>query len=549
MKYFRFLTICMVILLSFQGCNYIKNQKDYDYLIAIDSLLAKQPEQALHQLNKIDYNSFNKYNKSYYYLIETIALDKTYFQFTSDSIINEVVKSLQDIDENLSFNLARAYMYQGIVRYRLGATDSTAFTPLKQADEVFSKISKPDPQNHYLCLYYLGEIHDSNNNPETSFFYTQKAVAIAKKLNRRDYLFNAYKNLTWSTLQRGKMDLAKLYLDSMSQNLKNNAENKISLKNAQATYYQLKNEPAKSIELVKQIISIKANSHFSHSNLAAYNQLSKLYLDLNLLDSAQKYGLLSIQEIQDTLNPVNHYYFQHLAIISERNNHLQISKEAYKRAYQIISANIDEQLNTNILELEKKYNLKQAENEILKHKNQLLVLSGILLLTLFVLVVFIFYISKQKLIKKLTLERNVALEKENIQNKKELIEKHLILKLFHHISHKNLEIKNLLYDLKINKHIETNKLIFKKISNEYDIFVKKSKLSEAGIISEELLLNFTGESKENIALLNSGESELLFLLALKIDTREIAILLNTTPESIRSRKLKLRKKGFLLSAE
>lgn len=56
----------MVILLSFQGCNYIKNQKDYDYLIAIDSLLAKQPEQALHQLNKIDYNSFNKYNKSYY---------------------------------------------------------------------------------------------------------------------------------------------------------------------------------------------------------------------------------------------------------------------------------------------------------------------------------------------------------------------------------------------------------------------------------------------------------------------------------------------------
>lgn len=539
----------MVILLFFQGCDINKNQKDFDHLITIDSLLAKQPEHVLHQLKNIDFNSFNKYNQSYYYLIETIALDKTYFEFTSDSIINLVVKSLQEIDENLSFNLARAYMYQGIVRYRLGATDSTAFTPLKQADAVFSKISKPDPQNHYLCLYYLGEILDSNNNLETSFLYTQKAVAIAKMLNRRDYLFNAYRNLTWSALQSEKLNLAKLYIDSMSQNLIDNDEHKISLKNAQATYYQLNNEAEKSVELVKQILEIKAFANYSYSNLATYNQLSKLYLSLNQLDSAQKYGLLSIQEIQDTLNPVNHFYYKHLAVISERNNQFKLSTDAYKRAYQIISANIDVQLNTNILELEKKYNLKQAENEILKHKNQSQVLAGILLLSLFVLVVFIFYINKLKLIKKLTLARNVALEKENIQNKKELIEKHLILKLFHHISQKNLEIKNLLYDLKINKHIETNKLIFQKISNEYDIFNQKSKLSEAGIISEELLINFTGESKENLALLNAGESELLFLLAIKIETKEIAILLNTTPESIRSRKLKLRKKGFLLSAE
>jgi hypothetical protein len=140
--------IIFSILLS---CDKRELNPDFDRLVKLDSLILKSPEAALDSLEKTNPSNFSKYNRAYYNLLTIIASDKSYVNFTSDSLINQVVNDLSSYRVKHPNKYARALMYQGLVRYRLGKTDNLAYKPIKDAVKIFENESIKDLKNLYLC--------------------------------------------------------------------------------------------------------------------------------------------------------------------------------------------------------------------------------------------------------------------------------------------------------------------------------------------------------------------------------------------------------------
>jgi len=199
MKWFGYISFFSFLLLATVACQQEKNNDDTAELVQLDSLLSVQPEAALDSLELIETDNLNKYNKAYHQLLEVIAKDKTYFNFISDSLIKSTVDLLSTFRSKQPNNYARSLMYKGIVHYRMQITDSTAYQPLREAALLFRTLTPPDLKNQYLCFYYLGEIHDKNNNILQSKSYYEKAAQIAKQLGDTSYLFSSYMNLFWNS--------------------------------------------------------------------------------------------------------------------------------------------------------------------------------------------------------------------------------------------------------------------------------------------------------------------------------------------------------------
>ena len=61
-------------------------------------------------------------------------------------------------------------------------------------------------------------------------------------------------------------------------------------------------------------------------------------------------------------------------------------------------------------------------------------------------------------------------------------------------------------------------------------------------VNSELLKVFTGLTEEALSVMNNSEKLLLVFKSIGLENEQIAVLFNTTSDSIRSRKSKLKKK-------
>jgi len=181
-----FLFVLIIVLV---GCNSKRQQGYTTRLDLLDSLVEIQPAQILDSLEELQSRKLSKFNSAYAHVLQTIAQDKTYTEFTSDSLMTAATATLKHYKNKAPLVYAHSLMYLGLVRYRMGVTDSTAYQPLREASRLFAGMASPDITSEYLCNYYLGEIHNRNNNLLLSNKYYFKSLQIAERLNNTDYLF------------------------------------------------------------------------------------------------------------------------------------------------------------------------------------------------------------------------------------------------------------------------------------------------------------------------------------------------------------------------
>jgi hypothetical protein len=216
----------------------------------------------------------------------------------------------------------------------------------------------------------------------------------------------------------------------------------------------------------------------------------------------------------------------------------------------------DKELNKKVLRLEKKERLTEAENTALRHKNHIIILTGVVLLLLIALLMLVWYLIKQKQIrlsvesrnrlleteKKLISDSQEALANHNFVTEQELLNKQLVLSFFRQVSAQNLEMKNFLSDLKANPYIIENKALHARITKECENYHHNTKISNGVLLSDDKLMTLTGISKADAEKLNKSEKMILLLMAIHVDNPEIAVLFNTSTDSIRNRKSQLKKK-------
>lgn len=81
--------ICLCLLFTV-SCSRERDEGLYSRLFQWDALLQEQPEAIRDSLVTLRPGELSQANRAYYGLLKTIADDKTYVDFTSDSLINSV---------------------------------------------------------------------------------------------------------------------------------------------------------------------------------------------------------------------------------------------------------------------------------------------------------------------------------------------------------------------------------------------------------------------------------------------------------------------------
>ncbi|VBB45268.1 hypothetical protein TRIP_D300155 [uncultured Paludibacter sp.] len=534
-----------------------------DKLIEMDSMTYKYPNYVFNHIDSVREKNANDYEKSYFELIKIIVSDKKGIKFTSDTTINRIVEVFSKNPRHFPQNYLRALMYQGIIRFQSGISDNKAYEPIKKALSLSEEADESEALNMrdtQIAYYYLGLIHNKNNNVTQSHEYFKQALFIAETLNDSAVLFKTYRDMYWNRMKALDFFTAKSILQELQVFPVYSEEQIRDIRNAEAAFYNSEKRYRNALKLDYQLLSSDKSKNDSHALVADYFRISDNYKYLNKLDSALYYGELAAKNIVDTAFYLNYYYYLNVAEIAAKMNNFKKSSEAYSQVYSLMNKAITQQLNTQILELEKKYDASESERKAirLKSDNVWLQFSIMMLAFVFILITLI-YRNKARIRKeneKLILKENKILEQQKMLveerakqaaldkklAERKLVEKQFVIPIYRQISQRNLDIKNFLMDLKSHGYISKNPQLLERIENEYKNYIQTTKISETQFLSDELFADLTGIKVNESQLFNESEKLMMAFLATGADNQQMATLLNTSVESIRVRKSKLKKK-------
>ncbi len=537
------LTLLAIIVLG-TSCDNGSDKAMLQRLTTWDAVIDSLPAQISDSLKTLDENQLSRANKTYYHLLKVIADDKTYVNFTSDSLINSVCNYYRT-HEPKNKNYIRSLAYQGIVRTRMGVKDSTVFEPLKEADRLFQSMVPPDPSLGYLINYFLGNIHYNNRNYPTANDYFLRTLGYARQENDSIHLFDTFLALYWNEMQQKDLRKGKIYLDSLSSYFNRLPGKDYFILNAQSVYYDVMNEPEKALEKEKDKLLLYEKQEENIDLSRVFFNISNRYVGLEQLDSAMLYAQMAINCIEDSTYLYNHLYFENAASIAEKQLNFEIANSYRKKAAEFYKNSVNDRLDTQIAELEKKYDLTAAENEILRTRQQnLIIIIGALILVIVLIMILMYALSVQRNSKLKLLEAENRMKQQEFQAnimKEEAGKRKWLLQLYSHISGRLTSLHEEVETLS-QKYISANPKVYKeleKIVKTTDTDLRD--ITKTLATDDETFYAYTHlNDKEGI--FNTNEKMLLMLLACDADNRQLATFMNTSVESIRVRKSQLKKK-------
>ena len=545
MRYFIFIAVAAATAVLFISCNERENGEIHKILTQWDNLLEKNPNAISDSLKTIDPQTLSRENRAYYNLLKTISDDKTYFEFRNDSLINRVV-DYYHLHEPYSNNYIRALTYKGIVRTRMGVTDSTVYEPLKKADHIFHTQKNPDPAIGYILHYFLGNTHFNNASYVLADKYFQESLHNAKLKKDSTHIFDAYLAIYWNEMAQSDFDAGKKYVDTLSLFFDEIPDKNYLILNAQSVYYEATKEFEKALECDKKLLTLTKSQKEDIDFSSLYFAVSDRYNTLNQLDSAMLYGQIAIENIVDEANKGNYLLYENVANIAEKQQNYLLANTYRQKAFDLYEKSVKDRLNTQVMELEKKYDLSEAENIALKSQQNTLIIAIIALLLAMLATILIMLNVKNRREAKIKLMRlEHEAETRAIETKlleEEANKRDWLIQLYGHISNRLTSLQENFNTLS-QRYVSSHPKIYENMHNILHTAESDLREMPKNLIPDENTFSlYTNLSMEAAELFNANEKIMLMLLVCKADNRQISTFMNTSIESIRARKSQLKKK-------
>ena len=534
-----------IVTILFVSCHGQENKEIHILLSRWDTLLDNEPRAVSDSLKTIDPGNLSRENRAYYNLLKTISDDKTYFEFKNDSLINKVV-DYYHLHDPYGNNYIRALTYKGIVRTRMGITDSTVYEPLKRADNIFHTQKDPNPSIGYLLHYFLGNTHYTNASYELAGKYFQEALYNAKLKSDSTHIFDAYLAIYWNEMMQSNYDNGERYLDTLSSFYDLLPDKTYFILNARSVYFNATGEYQKALECEKKQLSLIGSQKENIDLSRLYYVVSDRYNKLNELDSAMYYGQMAIDNIKNENIKHNYLFYDNVANIAEKQQKYSLANTYRQKAFQVYEETVSDRLDTQIMEMEKKYDLSEAENIALRSRQSTLYLAIFALLLMLLLgILFIINIRTRRSAKmKLMIIEHEA-ERQALETKlleEEASKRDWLIQIYGYISNRLTSLQES-FDTLSQRYVSSQPKVYE---NMYNILhTTESDLREMPktlIPDENTFTLYTNLSKEEAEYFNINEKIMLMLLACKADNRQISTFMNASIESIRARKSQLKKK-------
>ncbi len=550
---FRFSMLFGMLLVLLSSCEERESDEMQARLRQWDAMLQSNHQSVSDSLETINPSTLSDENKAYYNLLSTICALRGGQPVESDSLITEVADYYEDNPENRE-NRIRAFIFQGIVRSQVkGHSDSTVFESFKTAGKLLREQVNPKPINGFLINYYLGKTHYGRDNLALAEQYFQKADDFAKKANDTTLILEAQQAIFWNCLKMDKVNKAKLYLDSLENYPNSPPETKSEIAKAKAVYYHTIGDYRNALLSEKEQLAegMIDKSPFEVSNI--FYNISNRYFNINKLDSAMLYGQIAIDYATDSIGKYNYLLYENVADIAEKLGNYKMSNLYRKRSLEAYEHAVQERLNTQIIKLEKQYDLSEAENRALRSKQQTLYLAiALLLLTLILFIVVRIYKSRGRKMEFQLLLAEMKAENQRLETKimeEEAGKRKWLIKLYGYISER-LNILQNNFETLSQKYIASHPKVYESMneilhSTENDLREFPKEL----IPSKESFFLYTNMDESTMERFSDNEKIILMLLVCKADNRQIATFMNTTPESTRARKSQLKRKLIELNID
>lgn len=509
-----------------------------------DSMIDSKPRLVSDSLKTLEVEKLNRSNRAYYNLLKVITDDKTYVNFTNDSLINSVTYYYKSHDPK-NPNLIRSLAYQGIVRTRMGVRDSTVYEPLREANRLLNSSSHPNFSLGYLINYFLGNINYNGRNYTSADEHYQKAYEFALLEKDSVHLFDTFLAFFWNEMQQRNIEKGKNYLDSLSAFYSLLPDKDYFILNAQSFYYDVIGDPVTALEREKAKLSLVRSQDENIDISRVYYNISSRYVGLQSLDSAMLYAQIALDMIKDSTYRQNYLYHLKIADIAEMQDNFTLANRYRKDAFEMYINSAQDRFNTQIAEFEKRYDLTESENEALRARQQSLrVVIGALIL----IIVLIFILMYARKVRRLTqLKLIQAEEKMRHQEmqaeimREEEGKRKWLLQLYSNISDRLTFLQGEFEKL-TQKYVSSQPKVYKDMqtilkNTDTDLRDINRTLSP----DEETFYSYT-HLKDEKGVLNANEKMMLMLLACDADNRQLATFMNTTVESVRVRKSQLKKK-------
>ena len=545
MRHFIYIVIAAATAMLFISCNGRENSEIHKILTQWDNLLEKNPDAISDSLKTINPQTLSRENRAYYNLLKTISDDKTYFEFRNDSLINRVV-DYYHLHEPYSNNYIRALTYKGIVRTRMGITDSTVYEPLKKADHIFHTQKNPDPATGYILHYFMGNTHYYNGNFELAGKYFQESLHNAKLKNDSLHIFDAYLAIYWNKMAQSDFDTGRKYLDSLSFFFDKITDKNYLILNAQSVYYEATKEFDKALDCDKKLLTLTKSQKEDIDFSSLYFAISTRYSTLNQLDSAMLYGQIAIESIVDENKKENYLFYDNVADIAEKQQNYSLANTYRQSAFTMYEKSVKDRLNTQVMELEKKYDLSEAENIALKSQQNTLIIAIIaLLLAMLATILIMLNVKNRREAKIKLMQLEHEAETRAIETKlleEEANKRDWLIQLYGHISNRLTSLQENFNTLS-QRYVSSHPKIYENMHSILHTAESDLREMPKNLIPDENTFSlYTNLSKEAAKLFNANEKIMLMLLVCKADNRQISTFMNTSIESIRARKSQLKKK-------
>ena len=325
----------------------------------VDSILVSLPDDALSRLEGVDIDNLTHHDRVYYNLLYTIAADKTYYNFESDSLIYTTTSG--STFRNDHYNRFRANLYHGIVKFRIDEYDSTGYYLLLKANEICESYRIPNDSYKRLLYWYMADYNKMYSNFILAEEYFQKERVVIKMLEDNHSMHKNNIALYWVYRAQQKSDDMRRIVDLYENDDSIPQAYMIDVYNMRTSYYYYIDDYEKTIEYGKREAKLRSDNNL---RVKIYYNIADSYYELNQIDSAIKYMRLSLDNnltgsSQENLQLAFHYNKMLSRLYADKGDYKSsyiYSEEALKYHDEVVKfhSNNSAQNMERLLEIEKR---------------------------------------------------------------------------------------------------------------------------------------------------------------------------------------------------
>ncbi len=357
-------------------------------LVAIDSLLTRQPDSALARLNDIEPSSLtNEGNRAYHALLLTQARYRCYITATSDSDINQALAYYQRHSSDRE-KLTRAYIYKGAVAEELGDPEGA----MRHFKSAATTVPADDEFLQGYIKLRIGNIYRNHLVADSSdVMMFKEALSHFKQVPDSFYILTCLSEIGSSYLKTNR-DSVMPYLTQAREMAQRLREDDLVLINDIFIdeYKAFSNDPALINEAKEHALSLICSNEDCNDYQSLLMIAALTLAKQNKADSASHYmnqAKSVLMSVQETL----FYYCCQAEVARSQGDVMRYQYFVEKEQH------INDSLTTNAMQVTLRDVEKKYDNEVLKNEKQryrsmlaIAIVGGLLALSLLVLTWVVF---------------------------------------------------------------------------------------------------------------------------------------------------------------